>query len=206
MDLAFDSETEDFRAEVRDFLAANKEHFPTKSYDTAEGFEQHRRWDKVLFDAGLSVIAWPKKYGGRDATLLQWVVYEEEYFRAGAPGRASANGTSMLAPTLFAHGTDRTARPGAAEDGQRRGDLGAGLVGAGVRQRSGLAAFDGHQDRRRLEAQRAEDLELAGAVRRQGIRAVPVRSRSRAPQGPHLLHVRPEGRRRHGPADRAARR
>ncbi len=106
MDLAFDSETEEFRVEVRDFLAANKEHFPTKSYDTAEGFEQHRRWDKVLFDAGLSVIAWPKKYGGRDASLLQWVVYEEEYFRAGAPGRASANGTSMLAPTLFAHGTE----------------------------------------------------------------------------------------------------
>ncbi len=47
-----------------------------------------------------------EKYGGRDATLLQWIVYEEEYFRAGAPGRASANGTSMLAPTLFAHGTE----------------------------------------------------------------------------------------------------
>jgi alkylation response protein AidB-like acyl-CoA dehydrogenase len=60
----------------------------------------------VLFDAGLSVIAWPRKYGGRDATLLQWIVYEEEYFRAGAPGRASANGTSMLGPTLFAHGTE----------------------------------------------------------------------------------------------------
>lgn len=105
MDLNFDDETEAFRVEVRDFLAANSDKFPTESYDTAEGFEQHRRWDKVLFDAGLSVIAWPKKYGGRDATLLQWVVYEEEYFRAGAPGRASANGTSMLAPTLFAHGT-----------------------------------------------------------------------------------------------------
>jgi alkylation response protein AidB-like acyl-CoA dehydrogenase len=106
MDLSFDDETEAFRAEVRDFLAANTASFPTKSYDTAEGFEQHRHWDKVLFDAGLSVISWPEKYGGRDATLLQWVVFEEEYFRAGAPGRASANGTSMLAPTLFAHGTD----------------------------------------------------------------------------------------------------
>ena len=106
MDLNFDDATLAFQAEVREFLAANKESFPTKSYDTAEGFEQHRRWDKVLFDAGLSVITWPEKYGGRDATLLQWVVYEEEYFRAGAPGRASANGTSMLAPTLFAHGTE----------------------------------------------------------------------------------------------------
>jgi alkylation response protein AidB-like acyl-CoA dehydrogenase len=106
MDLDFDEATERFRAEVRDFLTANKASFPTKSYDTAEGFEQHRRWDKVLFDAGLSVVTWPERYGGRDATLLQWVVFEEEYFRAGAPGRASANGTSMLAPTLFAHGTE----------------------------------------------------------------------------------------------------
>ena len=106
MDLDFDDATEDFRAEVGNFLAANTASFPTKSYDTAEGFEQHRRWDKALFDAGLSVITWPEKYGGRDATLLQWVVFEDEYFRAGAPGRASANGTSMLAPTLFAHGTE----------------------------------------------------------------------------------------------------
>ncbi|MBX7448288.1 acyl-CoA dehydrogenase family protein [Mycolicibacterium sp. 3033] len=106
MDLHFDDDTEAFRAEVRDFLEGHTGDFPTESYDTAKGFEQHRRWDKILFDAGLSVITWPQNYGGRDATLLQWIVFEEEYFRAGAPGRASANGTSMLAPTLFAHGTE----------------------------------------------------------------------------------------------------
>src|SRR6201986_421608 len=106
MDLQFDEKTLEFQREVREFLSSHRDSFPTESYDTAEGFEQHRHWDKALFDAGLSVITWPQKYGGRDATLLQWVVYEEEYFRAGAPGRASANGTSMLAPTLFAHGTE----------------------------------------------------------------------------------------------------
>ena len=106
MDLHYDAETSAFRDEARTFLAEYQDWFPTESYDTAEGFEQHRHWDRVLFDAGLSVITWPEKYGGRDATLLQWVVFEEEYFRAGAPGRASANGTSMLAPTLFSHGTE----------------------------------------------------------------------------------------------------
>ncbi len=105
MDLDLDDETLAFAAEVRKFLADNADSIPTRSYDNAEGFAQHRRWDRVLFDAGLSVITWPQKYGGRDAPLLHWVVFEEEYFRAGAPGRASANGTSMLAPTLFAHGT-----------------------------------------------------------------------------------------------------
>ncbi|MBY0441566.1 MAG: acyl-CoA dehydrogenase family protein [Mycobacteriaceae bacterium] len=105
MDLDFDDQTVQFRGAVRQFLADNKASFPTKSYDTADGFAQHRHWDEVLFEAGLSVITWPEKYGGQDASLLQWLVFEEEYFRAGAPGRASANGTSMLAPTLFTHGT-----------------------------------------------------------------------------------------------------
>src|ERR1700757_4016648 len=106
MDLALDEETIAFRTEVREFLSANSESIPAESYDNAEGFAQHRHWDRVLFDAGLSVITWPKKYGGRDAPLLHWVVFEEEYFHAGAPGRASPNGPSMLAPTLFAHGTE----------------------------------------------------------------------------------------------------
>jgi len=115
LDLELDEETLAFAAEVRDFLSANAESIPTESYDNAEGFAQHRHWDKVLFDAGLSVINWPKKYGGRDAPLLHWVVFEEEYFRAGAPGRASANGTSMLAPTQLNTSSEATgtARPSA---------------------------------------------------------------------------------------------
>ena len=75
MDLHYDEQTTRFRDEVRAFLAANRDKFPTKSYDTHEGFTAHRRWDRVLFDAGLSVITWPERYGGRDATLLQWVAF-----------------------------------------------------------------------------------------------------------------------------------
>ncbi|MFZ1177654.1 MAG: acyl-CoA dehydrogenase, partial [Mycobacterium sp.] len=59
MDLELDEETLAFQAEVREFLSTNAEAIPTKSYDNAEGFAQHRHWDRVLFDAGLSVITWP---------------------------------------------------------------------------------------------------------------------------------------------------
>ena len=206
MDLDFDDATLAFQAEVRDFLAANRESFPTKSYDTAEGFEQHRRWDKVLFDAGLSVITWPEKYGGRDATPaavggLRGGVLPRR--RAG-PGQRQRHFDARADAVRPRH--RGTAGPGAAEDGQRRGDLGAGVVGAGVGQRPGVAAIDGDQDRWRLAAQRPEDLEFAGAVRGAGIRVVPLRSRGRASPWPDLLHVRPEGRRRHRPADRATRR
>jgi alkylation response protein AidB-like acyl-CoA dehydrogenase len=105
VDLDLDEQTLAFRAEVRSFLA---EHVPDPrlaSMDTPAGFAAHREWEHVLADARLSVVAWPSEYGGRDASLLQWVVFEEEYFAARAPLRVSQNGIFLLAPTLFAHGT-----------------------------------------------------------------------------------------------------
>ncbi|WP_435582612.1 acyl-CoA dehydrogenase family protein [Amycolatopsis thermoflava] len=103
MDLDIDAESAAFRDEVREWLTA---HVPTlPSMDTAEGFAAHREWEAQLADARLSVVSWPREYGGRDASLLQWVLFEEEYYAAGAPGRVSQNGIFMLGPTLFAHGT-----------------------------------------------------------------------------------------------------
>ncbi|MFZ0141550.1 MAG: acyl-CoA dehydrogenase family protein, partial [Aeromicrobium sp.] len=45
-------------------------------------------------------------FGGRGASLVEWVIFEEEYYRAGAPGRVSQNGIFLLAPIIFDHGTD----------------------------------------------------------------------------------------------------
>src|SRR3546814_19248737 len=42
---------------------------------------------------------------GREASLGEWVIFEEEYYRAGAPGRVSQNGIFLLAPIIFDHGT-----------------------------------------------------------------------------------------------------
>ena len=94
-----------FRAEVRDWLAAHVPPEPLPSFDTAEGFERHRAWEHELAAARLSVVSWPASYGGRDATLADWLVFEEEYYTAGAPARVGQNGLFMLAPTLFAFGT-----------------------------------------------------------------------------------------------------
>ncbi|MET4612915.1 alkylation response protein AidB-like acyl-CoA dehydrogenase [Rhodococcus sp. PvR044] len=103
MDLEFDDATVVFRDEVRAFLKANVPAEPLPHMDTAEGFEAHRQWERTLADARLSVVSWPAEYGGRDATLEQWVIFEEEYYRSGAPGRVSQNGIFLLAPTLFEH-------------------------------------------------------------------------------------------------------
>ncbi|NKQ52220.1 acyl-CoA dehydrogenase [Amycolatopsis sp. K13G38] len=103
MDLDIDAESAAFRDEVRDWLAANTPRLP--SMDTAEGFAAHREWEATLAAQRLSVVSWPRAYHGREASLLQWVLFEEEYYAAGAPGRVGQNGIFMLAPTLFAHGT-----------------------------------------------------------------------------------------------------
>jgi alkylation response protein AidB-like acyl-CoA dehydrogenase len=105
VDLELDAETLAFRDEVCDFLAANVPAQKLPSMDTPDGFAAHREWEHVLADARLSVVSWPAELAGRDASLLKWLIFEEEYFAAGAPLRVSQNGIFLLAPTLFAHGT-----------------------------------------------------------------------------------------------------
>ncbi|WP_236796252.1 acyl-CoA dehydrogenase family protein [Amycolatopsis sp. GM8] len=105
MDLDIDAASVAFRDETRDWLAANVPSPALPSMDTAEGFAAHREWEAKLAAARFSVVSWPREYHGRDASLLQWVLFEEEYYAAGAPGRVGQNGIFMLAPTLFEHGT-----------------------------------------------------------------------------------------------------
>ena len=110
MDLDLDASTVTFRDEARDFLRANVPSDPLPSFDTAAGFEAHRQWERVLAEHRYSAVSWPRELGGRDASMLEWVVFEEEYYAAGAPARVSQNGIFLLAPTLFAHGTEEQRR------------------------------------------------------------------------------------------------
>jgi alkylation response protein AidB-like acyl-CoA dehydrogenase len=73
--------------------------------DTELGFAAHREWEAELAAGGWSVVAWPEEFGGRGADLVEWVLFEEEYYRSGAPTRVAQNGIALLAPILFDHGT-----------------------------------------------------------------------------------------------------
>ena len=83
------------------------------------------------------MVSWPVEYGGRGANLIEWLIFEEEYWRAGAPGRVNQNGIFLLGPTLMEFGTARAEGALPAAHGVRRRDLGAGLVRAERRQRHG---------------------------------------------------------------------
>lgn len=105
MDLTLSESEASFRDEARAWLAENVPATPLPSMDTAEGFVAHQAWEKKLSDARWSVVSWPRDVGGRAASLIEWVIFEEEYYRAGAPGRVSQNGIFLLAPIIFDHGT-----------------------------------------------------------------------------------------------------
>ena len=105
MDLSFSQSEEAFRTEARAWLAANVPNPPLPSGDTEVGFKLHLEWERKLFDARYAVVSWPEAFGGRDASLWEWLIFEEEYWLAGAPQRVTQNGIFLLAPTIFAFGT-----------------------------------------------------------------------------------------------------
>jgi len=105
VDLSWSKEDEAFRAEARRWLEENVPRSPLPSGDTQEGFALHVEWEKLLFENRWSAVSWPEEYGGRGASLWQWLIFEEEYYRAGAPQRVTQNGIFLLAPSIFEFGT-----------------------------------------------------------------------------------------------------
>jgi alkylation response protein AidB-like acyl-CoA dehydrogenase len=150
MDLRYTDAQEAFREEARTWLSA---HAPSPhslpSLDTAEGFEAHRAWERTMFADRWSVVSWPEEYGGRGLGILEWLIFEEEYWHAQAPLRVSQNGIFLLAPTLSEFGTDqqkaRFLPPMASGEeiwcqGWSEPDAGSDL--AGIRSRAGRADSD----------------------------------------------------------------
>jgi hypothetical protein len=106
VDLRYTAKQEAFRQEARAWLEANVPADPLPSFDTAEGFAKHREWEGLLNSADWAMVPWPVEYGGRGADLLEWLIFEEEYYRAGAPGRVNQNGVFLLGPTIMEYGTE----------------------------------------------------------------------------------------------------
>ena len=106
MDLAFSTEDDEFRDEVRTWLAENtpSERRPragqgVRDYDLA--------WQRLQHDAGWAGISWPVEFGGRGLPLTQQLIWFEEYARTGMRGIDSRFvGLSHAGPTLIARATD----------------------------------------------------------------------------------------------------
>jgi alkylation response protein AidB-like acyl-CoA dehydrogenase len=112
MDLTWSEAEKAFRAEARAWLertlaAWHADHggeAAIASGDTRAGFAQHLDWERRLHEGRWAAVSWPAAFGGRDASLWEWLIFEEEYYRAGAPSRVTQNGIFLLAPTVFEFG------------------------------------------------------------------------------------------------------
>lgn len=106
MELRYTHEQNVFRADVRAWLKDHVPKIPLEHFDASrEGFEAHRAWERTLNSGGWSMVTWPTEFGGRGLDLIRWLIFEEEYHRAGAPGRVNQNGIFLLGPTLMEFGS-----------------------------------------------------------------------------------------------------
>lgn len=112
MKLEFSAEDEAFRAEVAEWLETNLTGpFEDLKFRGGPGDEdafpeKRKAWERVLGEAGWVGLGWPEAYGGRNLPLAQQMIFNEEYARAGGPGRAGHIGETLVAPTLIALGTE----------------------------------------------------------------------------------------------------
>lgn len=106
MELIYTPGQQALRAEARAWLAANVPTTPLLSFDTEEGFRQHRAWEAKLNEGRWGMVTWPQALGGRGCDLIEWLIFEEEYYRSGAPARVNQNGIFLLGPTLMEFGSE----------------------------------------------------------------------------------------------------
>ncbi len=145
------------------------------SGDTRDGFAAHLAWERALFDARYAVVSWPEEYGGRNASLWEWLIFEEEYYRAGGPPRVTQNGIFLLAPTIFEFGTpDQQARI-LANMASGAADVVPRLVGTERGQRPRRHPVEGGARRRsrRLATLGPEDVDDARRVLHAPLRTFP---------------------------------
>lgn len=106
MDIAFSPSEQQFRAEVRDWLADNvPRETPPLDGEEARAFDL--AWQRKQYEGGWAGINWPVEYGGRGLGLFEQIIWFEEYARAGAPeiGRCFV-GINHGGPTLIVRGNE----------------------------------------------------------------------------------------------------
>ena len=108
MDFNDTEEEAAFRAEVRAWLEAN-----APSREELEGLDEiqaAKLWQKRKYDAGWACIRWPKEYGGRDASAIEQVIWNQEEGKLATPGSVFGIGQGMAAPTLMAWASEEHKR------------------------------------------------------------------------------------------------
>ncbi len=112
LDLAFTPEQDILRQEVRAWLQANVPAQPVAGVPVDEVAEARLQadWERKLYRAGYSGMAWPAEYGGRGRSIIEHFVVAEELGLAAAPEGINSIGREMAGPIILAAGTEAQKR------------------------------------------------------------------------------------------------
>ncbi len=111
MEFRLSAAEEGFRAEVRGWLGTTLPAFRADRArraprDAAEKIAAAKAWQATLAAGGFAGIAWPRENGGRGATLVEQLIFNEECAAAGAPDSINlAVALGLVGPTLMSCGT-----------------------------------------------------------------------------------------------------
>ena len=107
MDIAFTAEEERFRAEARTWLEQHAPKSEPPEHDLRARRAFDLAWQRTLYEAGYAGISWPQEYGGRGASLMEQLIWYEEFARAGAHEPSTLFvGLNHGGPTLIARGSE----------------------------------------------------------------------------------------------------
>lgn len=106
MEFHFSQEEDQFRSEIRQFLASNlPPDWDGTSIDEADAAAITRSFTRKLAARGWLAMAWPKEYGGQAAGHIRQLIYNEEMAYHLAPG-AFNMGVAWVGPAIMLYGTD----------------------------------------------------------------------------------------------------
>lgn len=111
MDFSFTPEQETFRQELRTWLKTN---VPPEAHAlrhlqpqaSPEDLTFLRAWQKKVHEGGWTGVSWPREYGGRGASLVERMIFDQEMAASQAPGLLNVLGLEIVGPTLIVHGTE----------------------------------------------------------------------------------------------------
>ena len=111
MDFTWTPEQDAYRMEVRNWLEANRPQSLARGDDPEAGgdegaWQRLKAWHKKLYHAGWAGLTWPKEYGGRGATFIEQVIFNQELGRLNLPMGCNVLGVIMNGPALMQWGTD----------------------------------------------------------------------------------------------------
>jgi alkylation response protein AidB-like acyl-CoA dehydrogenase len=106
MEISFSPEEQRFRDECRAWLHDNVPG-EQRPLNASDAIDFDKAWQRRLFDAGWAGINWPEEYGGRGLSIVQQVIWLEEYARAQAPWiGANFVGINHGGPTLIMNASE----------------------------------------------------------------------------------------------------